>query len=331
MKHSKLIVFLAFLMILFYTNVSKATTIDMQTFDGILTDTTDMDQSTIWYTSSYSGGMTADRDCELQIDFTKVVRDTVIGDRLARVIGVYRGGTYLPESEIVLFSKSGKMYFQEDDTWKLLYDFTADVGDTVSYHISRKYPYFDMLFIPCCYEQYIIDQNPFQLVIEKIDTIFTISGEPLKRFLTKNSYNMDSHSMWRIVEKVGSLSKLFGSNGNIIPPECNKNFPSFRCYSDDDVAINFVDEECDKLVSVDDIKSSGITIYPNPGLSHLIIKKDNEIDFLFTITNVAGQVLTSGQVGIHSEISTIDWTSGIYFINITDRQGNHFVQKWVKI
>ena len=332
MRHSKRIVsFFAFLMILFYSDVSKATTKDILVFDGILTDTTDMDRSTIWYTSSYSGGLNAERDCELQIDFTKVVRDTVIGDRLARVIGVYSGGTYLPESEIVVYSKSGKMYFYEDNTWKLLYDFTANVGDTVSYHISRKYPYFDMLFIPCCYDQYIIDQNPFQLVIEKIDTIFTISGKPLKRFLTKNNYNMDSHSMGRIVENVGSVAKLFGSNGNIKPPECHKNFPSFRCYSDDDISINFINEECDKLVSVTDLKLSGITIYPNPGMTQLNIKKDNDKDFLFTITNLAGQILRSGQVDNHLEISTVDWTSGMYFINITDSHGNRFVQKWVKM
>lgn len=319
------------LMIILHSNESKAATIDYITFDGLLTDTTDMDQSTTWYTSSYSGGMTADRDCELQIDFTKVVRDTLISDRVARVIGVYRGGTYMPESEIVIYSKNGKMYFHEDDTWKLLYDFTADVGDTVTYHISRKYPYFSMLFIPCCYEQYIIDQNPFQLVIEKIDTVFTISGKPLKRFLTKNRYNMDSHSMWRIVEKVGSLAKLFGSNGNIIPPECYKNFPTFRCYSDDDVSINFVGGECDKLVSVEDLELSGITIYPNPGMAVLNIKKDNEKDFLYTITNVAGQILTSGQVDNQLEISTVDWTSGLYFINITDSQGKRSVQKWIKM
>ncbi len=142
---------------------------------------------------------------------------------------------------------------------------------------------------------------------------------------------MDSHSMWRIVEKVGSLAKLFGSNGNIIPPECYKNFPTFRCYSDDDVSINFVGGECDKLVSVEDLELSGITIYPNPGMAVLNIKKDNEKDFLYTITNVAGQILTSGQVDNQLEISTVDWTSGLYFINITDSQGKRSVQKWIKM
>lgn len=330
MRQSKSIIpFFICLMILFHSNVFEARTIYMLTFDGILTDTTDMDQSTTWYTSSYSGGMTADRDCELQIDFTKVVRDTVIGDRLARVIALYRGGTYMPESEIVLFSKSGKMYFHEDDTWKLLYDFTANVGDTVTYYISKKYHYHSML--GNTYEQYIMDQNPFQLIVEKIDTIFTTSGKPIKRFFTQNATEQESHLMGTIVDNVGSVSKLFGRNGFITPPECYKNFPGFRCYSDDDVSINFVDEECDKLVSVADLELSGISIYPNPGMTVLNIKKDNDKDFLFTITNVAGQILTSGQVDNQLEISTVDWKSGMYFINISDRHGNRFLKKWVKM
>ncbi len=330
MRQSKSIIpFFICLMILFHSNVFEARTIYMLTFDGILTDTTDMDHSTIWYTSSYTGGMTADRDCELQIDFTKVVRDTLIGGRLARVIGAYYGGTYVPETEIVLYSKSGKMYFYEDNSWKLLYDFTASVGDTVTYHISRKYFLHSMLNFT--YEQYIIDQNPFQLIVEKIDTIFTTSGKPIKRFFTQNASEQESHRMGTIVDNVGSVSKLFGRNGSITPPECYKNFPTFRCYSDDDVSINFVGGECDKLVSVADLELSGISIYPNPGMTVLNIKKDNDKDFLFTITNVAGQILTSGQVDNQLEISTVDWISGMYFINISDRHGNRFVQKWVKM
>jgi len=330
MRHSNLFVFTSGLILtLFYTNVIKASTNDLLIFDGILTDTTDMDRATIWYTSSYTGGMTADRDCELQIDFTKVVRDTLIGDRLARVIGANYGGTYVPETEIVLYSKNGKMYFYEDDTWKLLYDFTVSVGDTVTYHISRKYFLHSMLNFT--YEQYIMDQNPFQLIVEKIDTIFTTSGKPIKRFFTQNAFEQESHRMGTIVDNVGSVSKLFGRNGFITPPECFKNFPTFRCYSDDDVSINFVDGECDKLVSVTDINLTGITIYPNPGMTVLNIKKDNEKDFLYTITNVAGQIITSGQVENQIEISTVDWTSGLYFINIADSQGNRSVQKWIKI
>ncbi len=330
MRHSKSIIsFFICLIFLFHSNVSKATSTENWAVDGILTDTTDMDQSTIWYTSSYSGGITADRDCELQIDFTKVVRDTVIGDRVARVIGLYSGGTYVPESEIVIYSKSGKMYFHEDDMWKLLYDFTANLGDTVTYYISKKYPYHSMHNIT--YEQYIMDQNPFQLVIENIDTIFTTSDKLVKRFFTKNALEPESHRMGTIVDDVGSVSKLFGRNGFITPPECARNFPTFRCYSDDDVSINFVGEECDKLVSVADLKLSGITIYPNPGMTQLNIKKDNQQDLLYSITNVAGQILTSGRVGSHSEVSTVDWVSGLYFINIMDRRGHRFVQKWVKM
>lgn len=317
----------------FYPNESScALTFNININVSILTDTTEMDRSSIWYSSSYTGSW-AEGDCRKKIDITKVVRDTIIGDRLCRIIGVTTDGIYLPESEIAMYSKDGKMYFYEDDTWKLLYDFTADIGDTVTYYISKKYPYYESIALPLSFDQTLINDNPYQLVVKEIDSIYDNTSKPIKRFLTENIYNIHGHFMGFIMPNIGSRAKLFGNNVIIVPPQCNpaEEGTGLRCYSDDEVSIKFTDGECDKLVSVTDIQLSGITIYPNPGMTVLNMKKDNEKDFFFTITNVAGQILTSGQVDNQLEISTIDWTSGMYFINISDNHGKRFVQKWVKM
>ena len=333
MRHLKRIVsFFAFLMILFYSNVSNATIKDILVFDGILADTTDMDRSTIWYSSSYIGSW-AEGDCRKKIDITKVVRDTIIGDRLSRIIGVTTGGIYLPESEIAIYSKDGKMYFYEDNEWRLLYDFTADVGDTVTYYVSKKYPYYESIAVPSLFDQELINDNPYQLVVKGIDSIYDNSGTPFKRFLTENIYNLYGHFMGYIISDIGSRAKLFGNTGIIIPPQCNpaEEGTGLRCYSDDEVSIKFTEGECDKLVSATDLKLSGITIYPNPAHDIIYITNpaENKLSHV-DIHDIAGKYI--GQTMIeNNQFDIQSLLSGVYMVKIYEGKNLIMHQKIIKL
>lgn len=214
---------------------------------NIVLDTTDTDPSTTWYSSSYIGDFSSG-ECHKKIDITKVVRDTIIDSLLCRIIGVFTDGVYLPESEIITYMKADKMYFYEEKDWRLLYDFAAVIGDTVTYYVSKKYHYYDTYSVPTTYNQDIIDYNPYQLVIKSIDTIHDESGRPLKRFMTERIPNIYDHFMGTIIEKVGSTKKLFGNNTIISLPECNDvETIGLRCYSDEAVAIKFTNRECDQI------------------------------------------------------------------------------------
>lgn len=298
-----------------------------------ITDTTDMDRSTIWFSSSYTGSF-ADGDCSKKIDITKVVHDTLIENRLCRVIGVTTDGIYIPESELPIYSKNGKMLFYEDSKWKLLYDFNAKVGDTVTYHVSQKYPYYGRLSVPIPFNQELLNDNPYQLTIEKIDSIYTNSGKPLKRFYTKRIFNFHGHFMDEIIENVGSREKLFGNNINFIPPQCNPNVQvGLRCYSDDDFSIKFTEGECDKLTAINDDFLGNTKIYPNPGqdLLQMDLNDGVALPITYQVVDISGRkYLTDTQYQSDFNIATGVLSAGIYIITIQDKAGKLWYSKWVK-
>jgi hypothetical protein len=272
-------------------------------------------------------------DCELKIDITKVMRDTLIGNRMCRIIGVTSGSKYYPESEIIEFSKNDKMYFYENDEWKLLYDYNAKVGDTISFHISKKYPYYFRFTIPSYYDTTIIQNNPYRLRVVKIDTIYDEGNKPLKRFITHKVDLQYPISMYEIIENVGSKDKLFGFNGNTTLPECFNNFPPLLCYSDDDISIKFVEGECDKITSSKDVSSERFTMYPNPGHNRLFFNLSDgfSLPVLVRVTDITGKSLMSDTQNVSDfSMNTSHLTSGLYIITIRDNQGKIRSGKWVK-
>ena len=199
------------------------------------------------------------------------MRDTLIGDRLARIIGVTSGGVYYPESEVPFYEKGGKMYFYEEDDWRLLYDFTAEVGDTVEYSISGKYAFYNLL-------QVIegVDRIKYeQFVIMAIDTIYTASGIPLKRFRTQ--VDTDWNQMEYIIERVGSINHLFGKPLIPVTYGCRYNSaPAMRCFSDGDIHLKFTNEDCDMITAVTDVQYGDVVVNPNPAYDRLeVVLPDN--------------------------------------------------------
>lgn len=297
-------------------------------------DTTDMHSSTTWYSSSYVGNF-ADGDCRKKIDITKVVRDTIIGDRLCRIIDVFTGGRYLPESEIITFMKEKRVFFYEDNVWKLLYDFNRQVGDTLTYFISKKYRYYEKLSVPSSFEQDIIDGNPYRLVINSVDTTYDFTGKPIRRFHTNNLIKTSGHSMGVIMENVGSINKFFGSNIINAGPECIEfDILGLRCYSDDDNFLKFVSGKCDELTSVNfESYDDKVIIYPNPGGDKMTIKMpyDVVLPLHYQIKDVSGRVIV---LGSHNQSQWVQSTEhlmpGWYFISILDAKGRQWVNKWVK-
>ncbi len=296
--------------------------------------TTDMDSTATWYSSSYVGDFSSG-DCRLKIDITKVVRDTSIQYRKCRIIGVFSDGKYLPESEIITFQNADKLYFYEDNNWKLLYDFAARVGDTVTYFVSKKYPYYAKYSVPGPFEDRIVENNPYQIVIQEVDTILDFSGKPLKRYKTQQISNFQGHFMGEIVENVGSIEKLFGNNVTITPPECNpsEEFPKLRCYSDDDTFFKFVNGECNKIVASNDISEGSVKLFPNPGRHEIQITLTDHLSTPVNIkfSDVAGRLLINQDFNSSIlKINTDGLNSGLYIITLKDPNGKTWKSKWVK-
>lgn len=296
--------------------------------------TTEMDATATWFSSSYIGDFSSG-DCRLKIDITKVVRDTTIQYRKCKIIGVFSDGVYLPESEIITFQNADKLYFYEDGYWKLMYDYAAQVGDTVTYFISKKYPYYAKYNVPGPFEERIVENNPYQIVIQEVDTLLDLTGRQLKRFKTEQIFNFQGHFLGEIIENVGSMEKLFGNNVTISPPDCNpsEEFLSLRCYSDDDTSIKFIDGECDKLTHTTEIPDFALMLYPNPGNDQVMIKLGNGVVFpiSYQVTDIAGRIIgTDTQNTENFHINTRHMSSGLYIISIRDKAGKVWFGKWVK-
>lgn len=292
-------------------------------------DTTDMDSNTVWYSTSFTGDF-GENDCSRKLTVARVIRDTLIGDRFARIIGITSGGKYYQESEIPFYEKDDKMYFYEEDDWWLLYDFTANVGDTVTYFVSKKYPYYD-IFTPIERTEKFIEQK--KLIVVATDTIYAKDGQSVKRFHTVDYYGTDINNMGIITEHMGSEFHLFGMVLVPVPYSCKIN--TIRCFTEGDIALVFTDKDCDDLSAVHDEHVSSVLFYPNPVNDKLMIEWQGQMGSSgnFSIFNIQGVGKMSGS--LHGKNSTeIDVSllpSGMYFVQVGQDNQPLFVRKFIKI
>ena len=179
----------------------------------------------------------------------------------------------------------------------------------------------------------VIEDNPYRLKVEKIDTVYAVGGQPLKRLFTSKVDLQYPIYMNEIIENVGSIDKLFGFNTNFLIPECLNNFPTLRCYSDDDISIKFTEGECDKLTFTNEISVLNVQLYPNPGQDKITVHLDSNIIFpiSYKVVDITGIVVLMDKQHLpHFDINTSHVTTGLYIITIQDSQGKIHGCKWVK-
>jgi len=276
-------------------------------------DTSDLDPSAVWYTAIWKGGGDDWPACTQEISIISVQREEEVGGRMSQIIGVTEGGIYYPESELPLYRESKKMYFYEDNTWKLLYDFSAIVGDTVHYFLSKKVNFYLRPYGVIPEMDFMIPDTGLSLVVNKIDTIITNSGLPIKRFkcMDLTGYKI-GHEMDVIYENIGSRDGLFGMIGIWTLPECTGGPKGLQCYSESGETFSFVDHDCATLVATDDFDSKeNLQIRPNPTNGSLTIvglQRDTEIKIFDLCGNLCKTIKT-----LNSSISISDLPNGLYF------------------
>jgi hypothetical protein len=275
-------------------------------------DTSDLDPSAIWHSAVWKDGSILP-GCEQEISSISVQREEEIGGRMSQIIGVTEGGIYYPESELPLYRENKKLYFYEDSTWKLLYDFSAIGGDTVHYFLSKKVNFYLRPYGVIQEIDFMIPATSLSLVVNKVDTIITNSGLPIKRFKCTDLTGFRiGHAMNIIYENIGSKDGLFGEIGSWIGPECFQ-FPiGLQCYSESGQNFSFVNHDCATLVATDDFDSKeNLQIRPNPTNGSLTIvglQRDTEIKIFDLCGNLCKTIKT-----LNSSISISDLPNGLYF------------------
>lgn len=181
----------------------------------------------------------------------------------------------------------------------LLYDFNLNIGDTIHF---RPIVQCDSLSI-----------------VNSIDSIF-IGGSYRKKF----NLNLNVS----LIEGIGSTSGLVEHN-------CFEG-ANLLCYFTNNIDTAFSDNTspwlCKTNRTVDILKSIGISIYPNPCLNVLILKKDKECIIRdFSLNNSLGQVVYKTNFSSNEiKLDMKSYQKGLYYISFRDEKNFLYTSKILK-
>ncbi len=278
--------------------------------EGLFTDTTDMSAFSVWRRTNWHLGGTEPTIIEIFVD-----RDTLIDQRVCRIIKTKFNDVMIENSDLPVFYKDKKMYFHEDDQWWLMYDFTAKQGDTVNFYLSKK----TELYSFGVSENPPIGANPYRLIIEKADTVLASDGRPLKRFLTADAElgGSNVYGMYEIIEDIGSLFGLFGHFYIFTAEDWRY---QFLCYKNE--SYIYPDENSCSPTSSSDVDKYNFILSPNPVVDFLEVNTSEYISEKGTIRffDVTGKLLYNQPINVGKNIITLDFLQpGMYFWSVEDK------------
>jgi len=199
-------------------------------------------------------------------------------------------------------TENGKVYgYRPYESPGLFMDFTLNVGDT--------------LFSNICY---------YGKIIESIDSVM-VGTEYRTRFNFEDDY---SYCGW-MIEGVGHQQGLFESMDE--PFESTSHL---ICYGENYVPI-FGNMDCDITVGQEEIEQRGLSIYPNPSNTIVVIdfgKSINQKEIVVKVMDQMGKVMFEKCLKKNStqlSISVQDWASGMYIATATIDNGDTGSRKFV--
>jgi len=269
--------------------------------------------------------------------FNRIVseKDTVIDGNNCRVLRQYYNNSTIADEEYIIKKKQGKVYYYYQDQFNLLYDFDAEVNDTVKFSLMGKKYFFDS------------SQNP---AFWDIDTVFSVrsvvenittNAQYLKTFTTtileEDRLGAYFPYSYTYTEKIGLHSEFILKIESVYYiPECPP-YNKLRCYSDAD--FSFVSDEwaatslpCNYTIttSINTPKDENITIYPNPFSDSVFVFTNNGGNL--EIIDVSGKVVYYSKLSNRiNEISASHFFKGIYLVKIQNKDNSIQTFKIVKI
>lgn len=238
-------------------------------------------------------------------------RDTLIDDRLLRILEIDWNDRPDKFSTIVIHSHEEKVYFYEDEEFKLLYDFSLLPGDTLWHHIPKNRRSLDVGHTNEEDIPFLLEESPFPFVLTAIDTV-ELNGYETRQFHFLPAGFFD---LWMptIVEPVGNLEALIAMVD--IRPTTSSCFGYLRCYSDHRFSHQFSTEGC-TISNLKEISKEEFNLFPNPTKTHLNVsglegyKMEN-----YRIYDISGKLVKSGAFGKALDLKGIP--AGTYLIHFT--------------
>ncbi len=216
--------------------------------------------------------------------------------------------------DIFLLQDSNKVYYFVQDSFHLLYDFDAKVGDTIQIlnHPRLYYP----------------PEEPSWTfaIVESVSTI-EINGEIRRTQELSPDLMSISHFSQTVIEGIGSLYYFIPY---FYHAECDHLCPLLNCYSDSSLFFHNTTYPCDtirpEIIAVHDLQAPvGMTISPNP-VSNRMIRVNFEgmslsSPIYYTLLDYNGRKISPETLmsGHEIEIGYLNLKAGLYFISLRSR------------
>lgn len=233
----------------------------------------------------------------------EVIGDTIIQGKNCKIISG-SCNCVVPGVGSIVYQEGDKIYSynSEPDTFRLLYDFTLEPGDTLIFEGDPD-----------------VGGDGYYL-IDSITTIQVGSQTLRVQHITHLAFDV----VWGdiIIERIGSNGCLYPVIGF-----CDPSTGGLRCYEDAETGlINFQTppRSCTYVTGIDDpLAVPDVKIFPNPATYILNIQSENPIEQITLFNNLGIPVLRNafdGQTAFDLEVYLMP--PGMYYVHIvlTDHQ-----------
>ena len=215
-------------------------------------------------------------------------------------------------------------YHKQYESFKLLYDFSATVGDTITVESWEHNEWVSILQ----------GDSLFYMKIDSIDYI-PFDTLMLKRFFVSYDLQDDSKiefspGSWRdtIIEGIGNTTSLFHG---IVDGLCHDFYSvKLRCFTDADLGtLKFVNIACDtSTLGLKDKTMVLFRVSPNPVNSMLFLKDLPIQGKSISIYSQTGKLVRSINYQESINVEAID--SGMYTLLVEDQNGKKYYTRFVR-
>jgi len=263
-----------------------------------------------WYTTYCQDGLGS--YCNLYT--YEVIGDTIIDGIQAKIMEYARNKEVIPEATLIMYNDGDQVYHLIDSVFYLLYDFSAEVGDTIISRIDTKISYTSFNPPP--------ESKLFRYTIDSVSTIL-IDNQVLKIQYPGVIVDDENgvYAGWSfpsfednpiIVEKMGFLGigGMFGHENVFITAGVSGNL---KCYQDDDIFYKIANRPCDsigvQLVNNEDIyQEAQFKISPNPAKEIVYVRyqlPEKLNSALVNFYDIHGRLTLTKN--ITDNVGSIDW------------------------
>ncbi len=259
------------------------------------------------------------------------VQDTVINDTLAyycqsTIVSSFMDGAIgtFESQPIIYYANEDQVFRYIDGNFKLFYDLSADVGDTLLTYSVQEY-----VLPPEC-------DNTGYSIIDSVGT-FSIDGQTLRYLYLSDGEESNTIFNGYIIERIGSLQGFpFGYTS--FEDGCSliidgQHTGALRCYNDFQIEYDNPSNTnpCTFVVGIEELSQLTFEVYPNPSNDIFNIELLESKVLEVVVYNLVGEIIFR-EDKIRTEEYKLNLKNqpvGIYTVKLSDEEGGSYVSKIV--